>query len=64
MTDKSPAGAPEAGPVAAGVPPGKGTPGRIDSAALFGGEAVVLIDHEGETYTLRRTRLGRLILTK
>ena len=37
---------------------------RLDSRALFGDAAVVLIDHEGETYALRRTRLGKLILTK
>lgn len=39
-------------------------PRRIDSRTLFGESAVVLIDHEGETYALRRTRLGKLILTK
>jgi hemin uptake protein HemP len=39
-------------------------PNRIDSRALFGDAAVVLIEHEGETYSLRRTRLGKLILTK
>jgi hemin uptake protein HemP len=43
---------------------GAAGPRRIDSAALFGPAAVVLIDHEGETYSLRRTRLGKLILTK
>ncbi|NJD89408.1 MAG: hemin uptake protein HemP [Betaproteobacteria bacterium] len=37
---------------------------RIASRELFGEAAVVLIDHEGETYSLRRTRLGKLILTK
>jgi len=37
---------------------------RIASRALFGDAAVVLIEHEGETYSLRRTRLGKLILTK
>jgi len=39
-------------------------PARIASRALFGDAAVVLIEHEGETYSLRRTRLGKLILTK
>lgn len=40
------------------------TPNRIDSGTLFGDASIVLIDHEGETYALRRTRLGKLILTK
>ncbi|MBX3671969.1 MAG: hemin uptake protein HemP [Burkholderiales bacterium] len=48
----APAGAPAAGPV------------RIASRALFGDASLVLIEHEGETYSLRRTRLGKLILTK
>jgi len=39
-------------------------PKRIASRALFGEAALVLIEHEGETYSLRRTRLGKLILTK
>ncbi len=43
---------------------GPGQPRRVASEALFGGGSVVLIDHEGETYSLRRTRLGKLILTK
>lgn len=37
---------------------------RVSSRTLFGSAAVVLIEHEGETYSLRRTRLGKLILTK
>jgi hemin uptake protein HemP len=36
----------------------------ISAAALLGRVGVVRIEHEGELYTLRRTRLGRLILTK
>ena len=36
----------------------------LDSAALFGGRDEVLIVHGGETYRLRRTRQGKLILTK
>jgi hemin uptake protein HemP len=36
----------------------------LDSRALFGGAQVVLIHHEGSTYTLRKTRNGKLILTK
>jgi hemin uptake protein HemP len=37
---------------------------RVTSRELFGAASVLLIDHEGETYSLRRTRLGKLILTK
>ncbi|MCP5304173.1 MAG: hemin uptake protein HemP [Chromatiaceae bacterium] len=37
---------------------------RIDSRSLFGDRKLVLIDHHGETYTLRLTRQGKLILTK
>jgi len=48
----APTGAPAAGPV------------RIASRTLFGDASLVLIEHEGETYSLRRTRLGKLILTK
>ncbi len=43
---------------------GKTGPRRVESKALFGPDSVVLIDHDGETYALRRTRLGKLILTK
>lgn len=34
------------------------------SQRLFQGANLVWIDHEGELYTLRRTRQGKLILTK
>ena len=36
----------------------------ISSTALFGSGSVVQIAHEGETYTLRKTRNDKLILTK
>ena len=36
----------------------------LDSATLFGAGDEVLIVHCGETYRLRRTRQGKLILTK
>ena len=36
----------------------------LDSAVLLGGRAEVEIVHQGETYRLRRTRQGKLILTK
>jgi hemin uptake protein HemP len=37
---------------------------EIDSAELFAGSREVLIRHAGQTYTLRRTSKGKLILTK
>ena len=36
----------------------------LDSAALLQGHSHVSIKHNGETYQLRATRLGKLILTK
>ena len=36
----------------------------IDSRALLGSAREVRIHHQGENYTLRLTRLGKLILTK
>jgi hemin uptake protein HemP len=57
---------PAAGPT--GVPARTGaaaTPPRIvDSRALFGDQREVRIEHNGEWYLLRLTRLGKLILTK
>ena len=35
----------------------------VDSAALLGPGDELLIRHEGRIYRLRRTRLGKLILT-
>ncbi len=37
---------------------------RINSATLFSAGDVVLIHHQGTVYTLRKTRNGKLILTK
>ncbi len=37
---------------------------RIDSETLLGGERILVIQHQGEEYTLRLTRLGKLLLTK
>lgn len=46
-------------------PAGKGKPARIlNSQTLLGGENLVLIVHQGETYRLQTTRQGKLILTK
>jgi hemin uptake protein HemP len=36
----------------------------VQSTALLGGEGLLGIEHDGSLYTLRRTRNGRLILTK
>ena len=36
----------------------------VDSARLFEGASEVLIDHHGVIYRLKRTALGKLILTK
>ncbi|MBI3140600.1 MAG: hemin uptake protein HemP [Rhodocyclales bacterium] len=36
----------------------------ISSAQLFGTHRTVLIDHQGQCYTLRLTRENKLILTK
>ena len=41
-----------------------GNPPRLESAALFLASEEVLIAHAGDTYRLRRTRQGKLILTK
>jgi hemin uptake protein HemP len=37
---------------------------RISSERLFGGASEVEIDHHGAVYRLKRTALGKLILTK
>ncbi|MDA8254611.1 MAG: hemin uptake protein HemP [Betaproteobacteria bacterium] len=39
-------------------------PRPLDSAALLGAKGEIEITHRGETYRLRRTRQGKLILTK
>lgn len=36
----------------------------IDSRTLFGHARAIRISHNGESYSLRLTRLGKLILTK
>jgi hemin uptake protein HemP len=40
------------------------TASTLDSTALLRGRSHVSITHNGETYQLRATRLGKLILTK
>ena len=39
-------------------------PRMLDSSALMGVQALVLIQHQGEIYRLQTTRQGKLILTK
>ncbi len=39
-------------------------PRPLDSVQLFNGREEILIVHGNETYRLRRTRQGKLILTK
>lgn len=39
-------------------------PRTLNSQEIFQGASEVLIDHSGETYRLRITRTGKLILTK
>jgi hemin uptake protein HemP len=43
--------------------PGFATQKVLESRELLGGRPEVLIRHEGRFYRLRRTRLGKLILT-
>lgn len=47
-----------------GEPAGRPQERVYDSRALFGGDLQVFIDHGQERYVLRRTRQGKLILTK
>lgn len=42
----------------------RSAPRSISSKTLLAGAERVLIEHEGETYLLQRTRQGKLILTK
>jgi hemin uptake protein HemP len=44
--------------------PAAGDERALDSTALLQGRSHVSIKHNGETYQLRATRLGKLILTK
>lgn len=49
---------------AAAPSPGALRPRRIASDELLGPAALLLIEHRGELYTLRKTSTGKLILTK
>jgi hemin uptake protein HemP len=44
--------------------PGASRQRRISSTELFAGGREILIEHSGETYRLRHTSQGKLILTK
>ncbi|HTR10961.1 MAG TPA: hemin uptake protein HemP [Paraburkholderia sp.] len=61
-TRPKPAAQPRKSAVTAGAAPGSER--SLDSAALLQGHSHVSIMHNGETYQLRATRLGKLILTK
>lgn len=37
---------------------------QVTSTALLGRRDVLIIQHQGENYSLRQTRAGKLILTK
>jgi hemin uptake protein HemP len=45
-------------------PSGAVAPGAVQSAELFRGQKSVLIEHNGASYRLQTTKLGKLILTK
>jgi hemin uptake protein HemP len=50
-------------PVAPATTPAS-APNAVTSSELLGGRRELRIVHQGEQYTLRITRLGKLILTK
>lgn len=39
-------------------------PGSVQSTDLFKGQKLVVIQHNGSSYRLQATKLGKLILTK
>jgi hemin uptake protein HemP len=53
-------------PQKSGVPvePAPASTRRVNSRTLLGQSTSLIIDHEGVSYILRATRLGKLILTK
>ncbi len=53
---------PHSVPLASGQPPR--LPDLVQAEHLFRGSQEILIAHNGETYRLRITRSGKLILTK
>lgn len=62
-----PGAEPEPAPAVAAAGPARTTPAglrRIASSELFAGAVEVEIEHQEQVYRLRRTSLGKLILTK
>ncbi len=55
---------PEPSPPEASEPGDREPRRRIQSGELLAGAEEVLIEHEGQTYRLRLTRRGKLILHK
>lgn len=64
MTPVPPADTPPATSPPSAARPAAKAPPRFTSAQLFGSAQEVLIEHASQTYRLRRTALGKLILTK
>jgi hemin uptake protein HemP len=52
------------GPARSPVPTPGAAQRRFDSVDLFGDAVEVEIEHQSQVYRLRRTSLGKLILTK
>lgn len=64
MAEEQRPAVPGASPREAAPSPAAAPPQRIASERLFGGASELLIEHRGAVYRLRRTALGKLILTK
>jgi len=64
MYAELPAPSPAASPLTLEHERRNAPPGVIRAERLFRGGQEILIDHQGETYRLRITKNGKLILTK
>ena len=64
MYSMSAAGEPKQEPAADGSEKTHPHSRSVDSQDLFGGAETLQIQHRGVTYTLRKTRNGKLILNK
>lgn len=62
--DSSKFAAPKAGAAEGCIGATAGARREVESSALLAGGRELLIRHAGETYTLRQTSKGKLILTK
>lgn len=58
------AGTSDAPRVTAHTRPRPAAPRRLDSESLFAGSVEIEIEHQDQVYRLRKTSLGKLILTK